>query len=507
MALSSGRTGAGKFQERFERASIRDVTIGAQYQVRRSGGTEPVPHVSYTRPSTGVSGTRALEWFIGSGVVGRSYGSLVDGFLFQAPVSYFSAASEWNLSPGYQGKPNIDVARPIEPGCLNCHASRVQHVASTQNRYREAPFLEGGIGCERCHGPGSDHVAAMRMGKRSGATLIVNPVRLEAKRRDSVCQQCHLTGAARVEKVGKSLLAFRAGERLSDYLAVFVWERGPSERAATDHGEQLSRSACGKASGSRLWCGSCHDPHSEPTASEKVAFYRKGCLQCHQQQDCTEKAAQREARGDDCAACHLPKGRSREGEHVVYTDHTIWKRPPGGTAGAGNAPRALASYWTGQPPDARDLALAYASLAVSDASLRGKALGLLQQAEPLAGRDPALLAQLAQFYDNLDKPSEAAALYERVLALDPQHAAAANFGIYRMQQGRPAEAMALWEGVFSRYPALAGPGINLAVAQWQAGERTKAETTLLRVLRFHPDLETARKLLLQFRATSQELRP
>lgn len=91
-------------------------------------------------------------------------------------------------------------------------------------------------------------------------------------------------------------------------------------------------------------------------------------------------------------------------------------------------------------------------------------------------------------------------LYERVLALDPQHPGAANLGIYRMQQGRAAEAIRLWESVFSRYPALAGPGINLALAQWQSGQREAAELTALRVLRYHPDLSTAQKLLEQIRA-------
>ena len=58
----------------------------------------------------------------------------------------------------------IDLAKPIDEGCLRCHASAIQPVAGTRNRFLDPPFLENGIGCERCHGPGKAHIAAMRAG-------------------------------------------------------------------------------------------------------------------------------------------------------------------------------------------------------------------------------------------------------------------------------------------------------------------------------------------------------
>jgi len=38
---------------------------------------------------------------------------------------------------------------------------------------------------------------------------MVNPAKLDAARRDSICEQCHLAGEARVEKPGKQLAVFR----------------------------------------------------------------------------------------------------------------------------------------------------------------------------------------------------------------------------------------------------------------------------------------------------------
>jgi tetratricopeptide (TPR) repeat protein len=184
---------------------------------------------------------------------------------------------------------------------------------------------------------------------------------------------------------------------------------------------------------------------------------------------------------------------------VAYTNHTIARRP---STKASNAvgKRRLESYWRGPVPD-RDVALAYASFALTDASFRPVALELLERSEPGSLSDAPLLAQLAQFYDNLGRAERAEALYEQVMRLDPSNAAAgANLGIYRMRRGRAKEAIALWKGVVSRNPALTGPGINLAQAQLGNGDKAAAESTLLHMLRFHPDLDAANQLLRRVRA-------
>jgi tetratricopeptide (TPR) repeat protein len=281
---------------------------------------------------------------------------------------------------------------------------------------------------------------------------------------------------------------FRPGDLLSDHLAVFVWEPAGGERAATDHSEQLARSKCKLASGDRMWCGTCHDPHSQPAAADRVAFYRRSCTGCHTQKSCALGIVARAAAGDDCASCHMPKNRSREGEHVVYTDHTIARRPASPTEARRD--RKLRTFWGG-PPEQRDLAIAYASF--GDA-----ALPLLEKLQ--LSDDAAVLVQLGQFYDALGKEELAESLYERGLRLDPSSAAAgANLAIYRARKGRSKEAIALWQDVFSRNPALATAGFNLAVAQLGAGDRAGARLTLRRLLQFHPDLDAARQLLTRVR--------
>ncbi|MBI2687051.1 MAG: tetratricopeptide repeat protein [Acidobacteria bacterium] len=443
MARSSGRTGDGL--ESF--ANVTFTSAGAQYRV--------TPRYAVEFSHGDVKGSRAMEWFIGSGAVGRSYAGFVGGFLFQSPASYYSARKAWDISPGFRTKPFVDVARPIESPCLHCHSSGAKPMKGTENKYSDPPFAEGGVSCERCHGAGEEHVT-----RRSP---IINPAKLAAARRDSVCLQCHLTGAARVARPGRGPGSFRPGDLLNDHITVFVWSRpDPTDRAATDHAEQLARSRCQQAAGDKLWCGTCHDAHSGSTRPPAAT-----CLQCH---------SPHKDRSADCFGCHMPKGQSREGEHVVYTDHSIARRP-----GTSARDRVL-QVFRGMKAGDRDWALAQPSRSVP-----------LLEKLALNG-DAAVLVQLAQQYD---AAGLGAAPYQRALKLDPDNATAqANLGIYRIRAGRVRDALDLWRSAFDRNPSMIGAGLNLATGQLQAGDRPGALTTLGRILQFHPDNAQARQLLL-----------
>jgi hypothetical protein len=140
-------------------ADFADNSTGTRVRVSREGeGT----FIHYSKGDA--EGKRQLNYFIGAGVVGRSYASMIEGFLFQAPVSYYTSTAQWDLSPGFKGLDHPILTRPIEPACLNCHASGLRTVADTVNRYEDPPFEEAGVSCERCHGSGETHVARMRSG-------------------------------------------------------------------------------------------------------------------------------------------------------------------------------------------------------------------------------------------------------------------------------------------------------------------------------------------------------
>jgi len=125
--------------------------------------------------------------------VGRSYLYSVDGYLYQAPVSFYAQRNLWDISPGYEPDRELPI-RPIETSCLFCHASQVQHVDGTLNVTRLLPLAKTESVVKRCHGPGSEQI--------EGRAGMVNPLKLSPERRDSVCAQCHLLSVVRILKTG-----------------------------------------------------------------------------------------------------------------------------------------------------------------------------------------------------------------------------------------------------------------------------------------------------------------
>jgi hypothetical protein len=86
------------------------------------------------------------------------------------------------MSPGYSTLQAMELNHPVDSTCLFCHASRVRPTRNgTLNGFDGVPYLQNGVGCERCHGAGSEHV--------NGAGPMINPAKLTGDRRDSVCMR------------------------------------------------------------------------------------------------------------------------------------------------------------------------------------------------------------------------------------------------------------------------------------------------------------------------------
>jgi hypothetical protein len=483
MAQSSGLSGAGRIQETFERAAFDHAPTGFRYRVVRSRDGYVM---EFGKPDRILRGSKALPYFVGSGATARSYLLADDGYLFEAPVAYYSGGKTWNLAPGYDTYAYPYLTRPAMPGCLTCHASFVAAVPLTQNRYLDPPFGEGGVACERCHGPGEAHMRQMRAGGSRPDAGILNPAKLAADLRDSVCAQCHLTGEARVMKAGRDWQSFQVGQRLSDSMTAFVRAGAGAGMKVTSHVEQLAQSACKRASGDRLWCGICHDPHVVPAASERVAWFRKKCMTCHDSAACKETKVAREARHDDCASCHMPKSGVTDAQHVVYTDHSIPRRPRGDVAPAVSADLAV---FGGSRADPRDLALAYGIVAsrTHQAADQARALTALERVARTAPSDVEVLLYLAELYRNGDQEEKAIPLYRRAIDLDPsQVTASVGLGGIMMERGQYAEAIRLWQDALAKNAGLELVRINMAMAQWRSGDLPAAERTLRKAIELNP---------------------
>jgi hypothetical protein len=491
MAQSSGMAGTGDLKETFERADFRDdrnafsYTVSPDYRFDFTQQNSPQP----------LTGRRNLAWFIGSGAAARTF--LIDdgGFLFESPVTYYRNSASWKPSPGFEGLDYPNLTRPVVPSCLQCHASGIQAKAGTLNGYATPPFLENGVSCERCHGAGSDHIA-------TGAKM-VNPAKLAPAARDSICAQCHLSGEVRVSKAGKGGPGkegntLTPGGLLADELTVFVRAGSPSDLRVTSHVENLAQSACKRASGDKMWCGTCHDPHTPPESASKPAYFRSKCLSCHQTQDCHAAADFRQANGDSCTECHMPRGPTSDIQHVVFTDHSIPRRL--GRAGAAPSSAAELVPYSSYKATTRDLAVAYAVVALREhnAADRERAFPLLKQAAAQGTADSVALTYLAEFYRDANDNAHAIPLYQKVwLADTSQYAAASALGAYQMQSGNLPVAIRAWQAALTLNPAMTLVRVNLAKALLRTGKPDEAKATLEKALQFNPASAEVRDLLRQ----------
>lgn len=380
-----------------------------------------------------------IAYVIGSGRRGRSYLVEHDGFLFQSPISWYSQEERWDLSPDSRTSSN-HFQRAVGPNCLFCHTNRYAAVEGMVGRYTPPIFQGMSIGCERCHGPGELHARNPGVLTAGVDRTIVNPAHLEPPLREAVCQQCHLGGEKRLEPVGRKATDYRPGLPLEEFLTVMVDRHRLEGRVKpVGHAEQMLDSRCYQRSRGEFGCTSCHDPHSLPSPSERVAYYRERCLECHgSSSPCSLPEPERRGRSaqDSCIDCHMPRSSISGVAHTAETDHTV-PRIPGAVvdrpslAGAGGSldqPPFVAFRPPADPElagllEERDLGVALMTLAVNDSQPRvkiaGMALPLLNAALQGFPNDLSALYARAIALSRRNRPEEAIEDLDRVLRLFP----------------------------------------------------------------------------------------
>jgi Flp pilus assembly protein TadD len=438
-----------------------------------------------------LAGEWPLKYFLGSGHLGITYLYSIREFLFESPVAWYASSQAYDMKPGLGELDQMPPPLPMQSGCLRCHMSSVQAAdAGTINRYQGLPFLHGGITCEACHGASEDHV------RTKGKARIVNPSRLDADRRDSVCISCHLEGDISVERAGHSALEYRPGDSISTYLAYYVRKGAKLTDRAVSEVEQLSQSTCKRSSGDRMSCTSCHDPHFTPDSEHRVAFFRGKCLACHNQ---PEFARYHHPENRDCTACHMPRTGARNVLHVAWTDHRIRKQPQIASPHplTRDADELTPIFSSGAT--SRDLAMAnYKALLEGDRSLEPVAWQELNSIAIDFPSDKEALDALGNLAAKRGEWAKAKDEFGKVIAIDPLDLTAlSNLGVLSAKDGKLKEARPLLEKAFDRNQDMPGLAKNLARVQCMAGDGAAARDTLRTVLLYFPHLQDVQALLTQ----------
>ena len=359
--------------------------------------------------SRGLTAEYPIAYAIGAGQVGFSYLISIPPFLFQSPASYYSQAGVWDVTPGYEPERVLDFTHPIAEGCVFCHSNTVNLIPGTDNQFRQ-PELSP-ISCERCHGPVQAHLRNPLPGS------IVNPAKLSAAARDSVCEQCHLEGEVRILNPGKRWQDFQPGSALESVFSTYLVRTAPDfGDKAVSQSEQLSLSRCARESSGRLWCGTCHNPHS--SATNRGEEVRAVCLTCHAALFTTQEHPP----AAECASCHMPRVRPSNIAHAAITSHRLSLPTSKPVSSAKPATRELTA-WREPGPALADRNSGLALFQSGSSSRNGdEVYRSYQILSHLRQRDPTVLATLGSILLQQNHPDLAVTLYKQATAAEPRNA-------------------------------------------------------------------------------------
>jgi tetratricopeptide (TPR) repeat protein len=256
-----------------------------------------------------------VNYAFGSGDVGRSLiGRDPSGHIKELRLSIYQEGSRllWDLTPGQPQRhlnPENYLGVPLAPddlySCFRCHVTNPRAVILGSG----PEAADSAIGCEKCHGPGGNHLLAVASNFLDPA--IGRPALVSGLPVVQICAQCHN---------GRSGQQVRPDEPDSVHFqsATLTWSR------------------CFTESNHNLDCVTCHDPHEN--ATRDAEFYESRCLSCHGRGESSVPAKDRRSRlrlaltperttcpvnpQAGCITCHMPAVKGVI-PHMTPTDHFI----------------------------------------------------------------------------------------------------------------------------------------------------------------------------------------
>ena len=269
--------------------------------------------------------TQQITYIVGSGQHTNSHIWTVNGFLYQAPLTFYTQKGVWELPPGFEDGLNTRWSRIISIECMNCHNMYPDFDTTSQNRFA---VVKRGLECERCHGPGEVHVNEKMKGITVNTAVavdysIVNPAKLTRDLQVELCQRCHLQGIS-VLNSGKTFFDFKPGQPLSSVMNVFMprYEGGEGKFIMASHADRMKQSKCYLHS--QMTCLTCHNPHISVKVTPPEQF-NAACISCHTagKNGCKLSTGLLMAANNNCYTCHMPVSETLDIPNVTVHDHRI----------------------------------------------------------------------------------------------------------------------------------------------------------------------------------------
>jgi predicted CXXCH cytochrome family protein len=287
------------------------------FQLRAAGG-------AYFITESNITGTpreHRVEFTLGSRRIQHYLTTIENGRIIVLTPSWDVERRTWFDNMEIV-RPDEDDRTPVQQwnkNCVGCHVSEQDNHYQPATRVYATSFADFGTSCERCHGPGSTHVAQYRNGGGGSAAVdraIVRPTRLDPATSSTICAQCHSLR----DVIGPG---YTAGANYFDYFQPILeygprkesdptyWQDGRPRRFSND-AMGLWQSACYLRGGAT--CTSCHrDPHlPDVDKNPQLASASSDalCVGCHKTIGAAVTTHTRHlagSAGSSCVECHMPK--------------------------------------------------------------------------------------------------------------------------------------------------------------------------------------------------------
>ena len=264
--------------------------------------------------------TKEQVAFVYGSIWKQRYFTKVGDDYFPLPAQWEVANHKWSKyfvpnggdwwAPLY---PPDNMKRPTGPTCDGCHS--VNYDIHTKQ------VSEWNVGCERCHGPGSEHVA------HPSRSNILNPAHMDYVAASDTCIQCHSQGQPLANPIeGKYYdwpVGYHVGLKLQDFWRLEDHKLGEPANfyyfpEGTAHKNRMQGNDFVQSVMYRrgITCFSCHDVHGTDNYAQLRKPADKLCLDCHGPlspngprtatlEEHTHHKAQTPA--SQCVTCHMPK--------------------------------------------------------------------------------------------------------------------------------------------------------------------------------------------------------
>jgi predicted CXXCH cytochrome family protein len=224
--------------------------------------------------------------------------------------------------------PPDNMKRPTGPTCDGCHS--VGYDIHTKQ------VAEWNVGCERCHGAGSEHVAHPLRDN------IVNPAHMDYVAASDTCIACHSQGRPLTSPIeGKYYdwpVGYHVGLRLQDFWKLedhtlaetnFYYFADGTAHKNRMQGNDFTQSVMYRRG---ITCFDCHDVHGTNNYAQLRESAGKLCLECHgplspngpRTATLEEHTHHKDgSAGSECVACHMPAIETEGPANTMVHAHTF----------------------------------------------------------------------------------------------------------------------------------------------------------------------------------------